>query len=206
MMDAYSFHASAESLDATYEDMRKAYLRAFARLGLTAFAVEADTGAIGGTGSHEFMVAAEVGEDAIIYNPQSGYAANVERAAGIIPKAGPWQAPATAQLTATPKVGSIADVMGFLNANGFADVKAEHGLKCVLLVVTVKTDKGEKGIRTIYGMTGEESIPVLAAAVAQLGGDVHPDYWEPTEGNARNALLDLLALARLRPEGVWDGD
>jgi hypothetical protein len=65
---------------------------------------------------------------------------------------------------------------------------------------------GEKGIRTIYGMTGAESIPVLKAAIDELGDDVDPDYWKPTEGNAKRALCSLLALAQMRPDGVWDGD
>lgn len=65
---------------------------------------------------------------------------------------------------------------------------------------------GEKGIRTIYGMTGAESIPVLKAAIDELGDDVGPGYWEPTEGNAKRALCSLLALAQMRPDGVWDGD
>ena len=65
---------------------------------------------------------------------------------------------------------------------------------------------GEKGIRTIYGMTGAESIPVLKAAIDELGDDVDPDYWEPAEGNAKRALCSLLALAQMRPDGVWDGD
>jgi len=65
---------------------------------------------------------------------------------------------------------------------------------------------GGKGIRTIYGMTGEESIPILKKASSKLGNDVHHDYWEPTEGNARKALLDLVQLAKAAPHGVWDGD
>lgn len=65
---------------------------------------------------------------------------------------------------------------------------------------------GEKGIRALYGMTGAESIPVLDAAIAQLRDDVHPNYWEPTEGNAKAALLQLRALAQMRPDGVWEGD
>lgn len=65
---------------------------------------------------------------------------------------------------------------------------------------------GEKGIRTIYGMTGAESIPIIKAAMAQLGDDVSPDYWEDTEGNAKKALAGLLAFAQMRPDGVWDGD
>lgn len=65
---------------------------------------------------------------------------------------------------------------------------------------------GEKGIRTIYGMTGAESIPVLEAAASRLADDATGNYWDATEGNAKRALLQLVALAKLRPDGVWDGD
>lgn len=65
---------------------------------------------------------------------------------------------------------------------------------------------GENGIRDIYGMTGAESIPTLEAAAAKLDDEVSGDYWEPTEGNAKRALLQLLAMARMRPDGVWNGD
>lgn len=65
---------------------------------------------------------------------------------------------------------------------------------------------GENGIRAIYGMTGAESIPVLQKAIASLGDDATPDYWEATEGNAKRPLCQLLAMAKMRPDGVWDGD
>lgn len=65
---------------------------------------------------------------------------------------------------------------------------------------------GERGIREIYGKTGAESIPMLKAAALRLGDDVSDDYWEATDGNAKRALLQLLAMARMRPDGVWDGD
>ena len=65
---------------------------------------------------------------------------------------------------------------------------------------------GERGIREIYGKTGAESIPMLKVAALRLGNDVSDDYWEATEGNAKRALLQLLAMARMRPDGVWDGD
>lgn len=64
----------------------------------------------------------------------------------------------------------------------------------------------DEGIRTIYGMTGAESIPVLEAAAAKLSDEVSDDYWEATEGNAKRPLLQLAAMARIRPDGVWDGD
>jgi hypothetical protein len=65
---------------------------------------------------------------------------------------------------------------------------------------------GEEGIRAIYGKTGAEAIPVLKSAANQLGDDVSDDYWEPTEGNAKRAILSLMALAQLRPDGVFQGD
>ena len=66
---------------------------------------------------------------------------------------------------------------------------------------------GTGGIRSIYGKSGAESIPMLENAIAQLGDDVdEDDYWKPTEGNAKKALHGLLAFARMRPDGIWDGD
>lgn len=65
---------------------------------------------------------------------------------------------------------------------------------------------GEKGIRTIYGMTGAESIPVLQKAIAALGDDTDPEYWKATDGNAKRPLCQLLAMAQIRPDGIWDGD
>ena len=65
---------------------------------------------------------------------------------------------------------------------------------------------GDRGIREIYGKTGAESIPILEGAAAILGDDVDDDYWNPTEGNAKRALMQLLALAKMRPDGIWNGD
>lgn len=65
---------------------------------------------------------------------------------------------------------------------------------------------GEKGIRSIYGMSGAQSIPILEAAIEKLGDDVDGDYWKATEGNAKEALLQLKALAQMKPHGVWQGD
>src|SRR5512147_3002014 len=87
MKDAYSFHSDKASLDATYRAMYDCYSRIFTRLGLKFRAVAADTGAIGGTGSHEFHVLADSGEDAIAFCPDSDYAANVELAEAVAPAA-----------------------------------------------------------------------------------------------------------------------
>lgn len=64
----------------------------------------------------------------------------------------------------------------------------------------------EEGIRIIYGMTGAESIPILEAAAKKLKNDVSEDYWEPTEGNAKRAILQLRSMAIMRPDGIWEGD
>lgn len=65
---------------------------------------------------------------------------------------------------------------------------------------------GDKGIRAIYGKTGEESIPLLEQGIGKLQGDTDPDYWKPTEGNAKAALLNLIKLAKMAPHGIWNGD
>ena len=80
MMDAYSFDADQKSLDESYEKCAKAYRRIFKRMGLSTISVKADTGAMGGSGSEEFMVESEVGDDTLILCPKCGYAANVEKA------------------------------------------------------------------------------------------------------------------------------
>jgi len=64
----------------------------------------------------------------------------------------------------------------------------------------------DKGIRAIYGMTGAQSIKILSEAVSKLGDDTCSNYWEPTEGNAKAALLKLIELAEMHPDGIWDGD
>lgn len=80
MKDAYSFHATEASLDETYQDMYDAYSKIFTRLNLQFRPVIADSGAIGGSHTHEFMALAEIGEDTICYTDGSDYAANIEKA------------------------------------------------------------------------------------------------------------------------------
>lgn len=110
MKDAYSFHADFDSLTQTYQTMYAAYSRIFTRLGLQFRAVAADTGAIGGSGSHEFHVLADSGEDAIAYCPDSDYAANVELAEAVMPKGERAAAVETMTQVATPGKHSIAEV------------------------------------------------------------------------------------------------
>jgi prolyl-tRNA synthetase len=124
MKDAYSFHTSYEDLQATYREMYDCYSRIFTRLGLKFRAVAADTGSIGGTGSHEFHVLADSGEDAIAYCPNSDYAANVELAEAVAPAA-PRAAARHAQTKVhTPGVKTIAELCAFLKIPAVKTVKA----------------------------------------------------------------------------------
>ncbi|MFM2397841.1 MAG: proline--tRNA ligase [Pseudomonadota bacterium] len=115
MKDAYSFHANFESLEQTYALMYQTYSRIFERLGLQFRAVAADTGAIGGSGSHEFHVLADSGEDALAFCPDSDYAANVELAEAVAPAQARAAATAALEKVITPGQKSIAEVAAFLN-------------------------------------------------------------------------------------------
>ncbi|WP_159874622.1 proline--tRNA ligase [Aquitalea denitrificans] len=124
MKDAYSFDRSAEAAGVSYDNMYQAYCRIFDRLGLTYRAVAADTGAIGGDRSHEFQVIADTGEDAIIYCPDSDYAANIELAEAVAPVGERPAASAALTKVHTPKVKTIADLVGFLDIDIKSTVKA----------------------------------------------------------------------------------
>ena len=123
MKDAYSFHTDFVSLEQTYATMYQAYSAIFNRLGLKFRAVKADTGAIGGDGSHEFHVLADSGEDGLAYCDSSDYAANVELAEAIT--AAKRQAPTAAmQEVDTPKQTACAEVAALLNISVTQTVKA----------------------------------------------------------------------------------
>ena len=114
MKDAYSFHANFECLEETYRRMYDTYTRIFTRLGLQFRAVAADTGAIGGSGSHEFHVLADSGEDALAFCPTSDYAANVELAEALAPTTMRAGADKALEKIVTPGQKTIADVASFL--------------------------------------------------------------------------------------------
>lgn len=127
MKDAYSFHADQNSLDETYNDMYDTYNRIFKRLNLNFRPVQADSGSIGGSSSHEFHVLADSGEDAIAVSDQSDYAANIEKAEAMAPTAPRPAAAQEMQTVATPDQKSIAEVSAFLN------VPASQCLKTLLV-------------------------------------------------------------------------
>ena len=123
MKDGYSFHATAESLDEEFLNMRDTYSRIFSRCGLKFRPVEADSGAIGGSGSQEFHVLADSGEDEIIYCDSCSYAANVETAVSRVEVA-PKEEIKNAELIDTPNVSKIDDIVQFLNIPYSKTVKA----------------------------------------------------------------------------------
>lgn len=124
MKDAYSFHTNLASLEQTYQAMYQAYSNVFTRLGLKFRAVRADTGAIGGDGSHEFHVLADSGEDALAYCPNSDYAANVELAEALAPVAGRAAPTETMHDVETPKQTTCEDVAALLGISLQRTVKA----------------------------------------------------------------------------------
>ncbi len=107
MKDSYSFDVSDAAAQASYQKMYDAYTRIFARCGLKAFPVEADTGVIGGSHSHEFMIPAETGENEVAYCDACGYAANIEKATSGIPKTAAREIGAAVEKFATPGVVTI---------------------------------------------------------------------------------------------------
>jgi prolyl-tRNA synthetase len=139
MKDAYSFHTSAESLDETYRDIHDAYCRIFEACKLDYGVVEADTGAIGGSASHEFMVMAATGESAVVRCPSCGYAANVEKAeTRKVEEAAVAFEPQERKEVETPGKHSVEDVARFLKVNPKRVVKTliyetEKGLVAVLI-------------------------------------------------------------------------
>lgn len=129
MKDAYSFHDSKESLDETYEDMKQAYTNIFTRLGLNFRAVIADSGAIGGKDTHEFMVLSDVGEDTIAYSDSSGFAANIEMAEVNVTYPEPEGEELEIEKVDTPDVRTIDDVAAFLA------VRPEDCIKTLVFIV-----------------------------------------------------------------------
>ena len=155
MKDAYSFHADFASLEQTYQVMYDTYSRIFSRLGLKFRAVSADTGAIGGTGSHEFHVLADSGEDAIAYCPDSDFAANVELAEALAP-ARARAATQPLHKVATPHQHSIEEVTAFLKLGADQVVKT--------LIVEC-----EQGLVALLVRGDHELNEVKASKLAQVG-------------------------------------
>ena len=149
MKDAYSFDRDVDGLKLSYQKMYDAYVRIFSRLGLEFRAVAADNGSIGGSGSHEFHVIADTGEDAIAYCPSSDYAANIEAAEALPLIAERAAAQQALEKTATPGKAKCEDVADFLNLPLARTVKS--------LVLAVDQAKGEPTIYLLL-LRGDHSL------------------------------------------------
>jgi prolyl-tRNA synthetase, family II len=158
MKDAYSFHLTPESLDETYRVMYDAYSRIFTRLGLEFRAVDADTGAIGGSASNEFQVLADSGEDHIAFSDASPYAANIEKAQSLAP-AGARPAPsASLQRVDTPSQRTIDELTAFLK------VPATQTVKTILV-------RGVEGLVALCLRGDHEINEVKVSHLAELAGE-----------------------------------
>jgi prolyl-tRNA synthetase len=145
MKDAYSFHTNFASLETTYANMYQAYSNVFNRLGLKFRAVKADTGAIGGDGSHEFHVLADSGEDGLAYCDSSDYAANVELAEALSAKPARPVAAETMREIDTPKQTSCEDVAKLLG------VSIERTVKAIALVAKDEAVSGKFYLALLRG-------------------------------------------------------
>lgn len=185
MKDAYSFHATPESLQEGYDAMRAAYIRMFERMGLEFRPVKADTGSIGGTASEEFQVLADSGEDAIaVSDGADHYAANLELAPAL-PPATPRAAPSAALAeVATPGQRTIADLAAFLG------VPASQTLKLLMV-------EGDKGSVVALLVRGDHELNAIKAQKL-------PGVASPLRMASREAVLEATGCepGYLGPRGL----
>lgn len=184
MKDAYSFHVNLESLQKTYQDMYHAYCRIFDRMGLKYRAVEADTGAIGGSASHEFQVLADSGEDLIFYSDASDYAANIEQAISLQPEKSTTPTTHSITLIDTPSKKTIAEVSQFLNI-------AAHEMVKTLIV------KGKDQPMVALVLRGDDELNEVKAAK-------HPLVHAPLQFIDEDIILKTLnaPIGSLGPVGL----
>ncbi|WP_108669658.1 proline--tRNA ligase [Peribacillus acanthi] len=178
MKDAYSFHSKSESLDEVYESLFNAYSNVFSRCGLNFRAVIADSGAMGGKDTHEFMVLSEIGEDTIAYSDTSSYAANIEMAPVEVKYSKSEENPMELEKVHTPDQKSIEDVSSFLS------IKDEECIKSMLfkvddeyVLILVRGDHEVNDIKVknlleasvVELATAEETKQVLGCEIGFLG-------------------------------------
>ncbi|MCK1992444.1 proline--tRNA ligase [Peribacillus muralis] len=178
MKDAYSFHANQESLDAVYTKIYAAYSNIFSRCGLDFRAVIADSGAMGGKDTHEFMVLSEIGEDTIAYSDTSDYAANIEMAPVSVKYKQSSEEKSELEKIHTPGQKSIEEVASFLNAKTDKLIKSllfKVDEKHVLVLVRGDHDVNDIKLKNFYNASvveladPNETKEVLGCAVGSLG-------------------------------------
>ncbi|MBP6366330.1 MAG: proline--tRNA ligase [Nitrosomonas sp.] len=180
MKDSYSFHTNENSLAQTYQLMYETYSRIFTRLGLKFRAVAADTGAIGGSGSHEFHVLADSGEDAIAFCPDSDYAANIELASSLSTRQERAEPTSIMQKIHTPEKKACAEVADYLNVplpNTVKTLAIKANNKIYFLLLRGDHQLNELKVRKIpflseYQMASEEDILQTAGTLPGYIGPV----------------------------------
>lgn len=199
MKDAYSFHSTRESLDEAYEAMRRAYGNIFRRCGLDHVPVEADTGNIGGSASHEFMVLAQSGEDAVVHCPSCDYGANVEKACARIASvdADSEQAPAMTEID-TPGTQSIADVANLLGVEESTLVKTlVYRTEAGPVMILLRGDREANEIK-IRNFLGVQELELLSDQEFEMtvGGPV--GYCGPVGTKIKRVIADETLRQRRR--------
>lgn len=180
MKDAYSFDATQESLDKSYDAMKKAYCRIFERLGLNYLCVDADNGAMGGSGSQEFMVPSPIGEDNVVYCDHCRYAANMEKAGYRPAEPAPAQEPRDAAEVHTPGAHTIAQITEFLGCRAEDVAKTLIYLadgKPVAAMVRGDRDLNETKFKNLLGcneleMADPETVISVTHAAVGFAGPV----------------------------------
>ena len=172
MKDAYSFDKTWEGLDESYSKMYDAYCKIFTRLGLDYIVVDADSGAMGGSGSQEFMVKSEVGEDTIAHCPLCNYSANVEKAECIlIPQE--KEEPKQIEKIHTPNVKTIEELVAFLNADSKKFVKTliyTAGDKTVAVMVRGDREVNEVKLANHLGVSADDLMMASPEIVKEVTG------------------------------------
>ncbi len=177
MKDAYSFDANEESLDRSYQAMVKAYKNIFARCGLPAIMVEADSGAIGGKDSNEFILLAESGEDEIILCPNCDYAANAEKAQSAKPPLAP-ETPQPMEEVHTPGVKTIEELASFLGISRSETLKAVfYVADSQVVFVTIRGDLEVNDVKLRNALRVSEvrlATPEEVQAAGLVAGSASP--------------------------------
>ncbi|UAL49199.1 proline--tRNA ligase [Sutcliffiella horikoshii] len=209
MKDAYSFHANAESLDETYEKMFTAYSNIFTRLGLNFRAVIADSGAMGGKDTHEFMVLSEIGEDTIAYSTESSFAANIEMAPVVANYEKKAEAARDKEKVNTPDQKTMDEVASFLQMEKSDLIKSivfKVDDKYVLVLARGDHEINDVKVKNFYQAsvvetaTAEEVQKVMGCSVGSLGPIGVPDSVEIIADTAVEYLVN--AVTGANEEGV----
>jgi prolyl-tRNA synthetase len=222
MMDLYSFDSDWEALDVTYQKVKQAYQRIYDRCGLPTMIVDADSGAIGGKDSQEFMAITDTGEDQVIYCGQCQYAANLEKAQSVKPNV-PHESPLPLEEVATPGMKSIEEVSGFMrvpkshtlkavfySADGqiifvairgdleVNEIKLKNALKCTNLQLAAEAEVARAGLvagsASPLGLTGVKTVAddSVTEGINFVAGANRPDYHVKNVNYPRDFKVDLM--------------